>query len=173
MGGRLDASTSSTPMSRSSRASPLDHCEWLGSDTETIGREKAEIFRAGRPAVFGSRTMPRSIEAEAQRIGSRLLSAARRRVRFRAPAGGVGRGRAPLSGTRLEAVCRRQHCSGAAQYDNASAVLQVLTCLSERLPLSRVAIEAGLRSVQLAGRFQVIPDRSSGCSTSHTIPRPL
>src|SRR6185369_17365054 len=36
----------------------LDHCDWLGRDRETIGREKAGIFRAGRPAIFGARDMP-------------------------------------------------------------------------------------------------------------------
>jgi dihydrofolate synthase/folylpolyglutamate synthase len=46
---------------------------------------------------------------------------------------------------------------GPAQFDNASAVLQVLQCLSERLPTSRASIEAGLRGVRLAGRFQVVP----------------
>jgi dihydrofolate synthase/folylpolyglutamate synthase len=46
---------------------------------------------------------------------------------------------------------------GAAQYDNASAVLQALHCLGDRLPVSRAAIEAGLRAVRLAGRFQIVP----------------
>ena len=29
----------------------LDHCEWLGHDEQSIAREKAGIFRAGRPAA--------------------------------------------------------------------------------------------------------------------------
>ena len=44
-----------------------------------------------------------------------------------------------------------------AQFENASSVLQVLACLTSRLPVSRDAIESGLRTVQLGGRFQVIP----------------
>src|SRR5262249_55449935 len=33
----------------------LDHCDWLGPDVESIGRQKAGIFRRGRPAIFGAR----------------------------------------------------------------------------------------------------------------------
>lgn len=35
----------------------LDHTDWLGPD-ESIGREKAGIFRPGKPAVVGEPDMP-------------------------------------------------------------------------------------------------------------------
>jgi dihydrofolate synthase/folylpolyglutamate synthase len=46
--------------------------------------------------------------------------------------------------------------SGELQFDNASAVLCALECLSARLPLTRGAIEQGLNSVTLPGRFQLL-----------------
>jgi dihydrofolate synthase / folylpolyglutamate synthase len=46
---------------------------------------------------------------------------------------------------------------GDIQFDNAASVLKVLRCLHDRLPVTREAIEAGLREVSLAGRFQVFP----------------
>ena len=45
---------------------------------------------------------------------------------------------------------------GEGQLDNASAVLACLACLSDRLAVPRSAIETGLRTVELAGRFQRI-----------------
>jgi dihydrofolate synthase/folylpolyglutamate synthase len=42
------------------------------------------------------------------------------------------------------------------QFDNASAVLCALECLSARLPVTREAIETGLRNVTLPGRFQLV-----------------
>jgi dihydrofolate synthase/folylpolyglutamate synthase len=45
---------------------------------------------------------------------------------------------------------------GELQFDNASAVLCALEWLSTRLPVSRDAIERGLKTVSLAGRFQSI-----------------
>ncbi len=154
MGGRLDAVNVVDADVALVTSIALDHCEWLGADTETIGREKAGIFRAGRPAVFGARAMPQSIETEAQRIGSRLQ---RLGVEFdfeRSEERWTWWSAAPDA--RLEAL-PPPALFGDAQYDNASAVLQVVHALSERLPVARAAIEAGLRSVQLAGRFQIIP----------------
>lgn len=154
MGGRLDATNIVDADVALVTSIALDHCEWLGSDIETIGREKAGIFRAGRPAVFGSRAMPSSIGTEAQRIGANLL---RLGVDF-----DFERGPRAWSwwtaaeNARLDAL-PPPALFGDAQFDNASAVLQVLQCLEPRLPVPRLAIEAGLRSVQLAGRFQIVP----------------
>ncbi|MBC7983757.1 MAG: bifunctional folylpolyglutamate synthase/dihydrofolate synthase, partial [Candidatus Obscuribacterales bacterium] len=44
---------------------------------------------------------------------------------------------------------------GRVQFDNAATVLAAVECLHSRLPLNRAAIERGLRSVRLAGRFQI------------------
>jgi dihydrofolate synthase/folylpolyglutamate synthase len=98
--------------------------------------------------------MPGSIAAEAQRLGSRLL---RLDADF-----GCERGRdgwtwwSSASNSRLAAL-PPPALFGEGQYDNAAAVLQVLDCLRERLPVTRAAIEAGLRSVRLSGRFQIVP----------------
>jgi dihydrofolate synthase/folylpolyglutamate synthase len=42
---------------------------------------------------------------------------------------------------------------------NAAAVLAALECLQERLPVSMGAIRQGLITVELPGRFQVLPGR--------------
>jgi dihydrofolate synthase/folylpolyglutamate synthase len=156
MGGRLDAVNVVDADVALVTSIALDHCEWLGADVETIAREKAGIFRAQRPAVFGSRAMPDSIASEARRIGADLL---RLGVEFdfeRAASTWTwtgASGNARLEGLPPPALF------GAAQYDNASAVLQTLHSLREFLPVPRAALEDGLRTVRLAGRFQVVPGR--------------
>jgi dihydrofolate synthase/folylpolyglutamate synthase len=46
---------------------------------------------------------------------------------------------------------------GANQLINASGVLAVLEALHQRLPVPAQAVRAGLATVELAGRFQIVP----------------
>ncbi len=55
LGGRLDATNIVDADVAVVTSIALDHTDWLGPDRESIGREKAGIFRAGKPAVVGSR----------------------------------------------------------------------------------------------------------------------
>lgn len=50
----------------------LDHTDWLGHDRESIGREKAGIFRGGKPAVVGEPDMPHSIQQVAEDLNAQL-----------------------------------------------------------------------------------------------------
>ena len=50
----------------------LDHTDWLGPDRESIGREKAGIFRAEKPAIVGEPEMPYTIADVAQECGAIL-----------------------------------------------------------------------------------------------------
>lgn len=151
MGGRLDAANAVDADVALITSIDLDHCEWLGPDVESIGREKAGIFRSGQTAIFGSGAMPASIQSVADTLGTTLLCHGRdfqvRRSDDRWSWSGV-RGR--LDDLPSPALV------GDIQFDNAAAVLTVLEALAERLPVSRDAIERGLRKVQIAGRFQRI-----------------
>lgn len=152
MGGRLDAVNVVDADVALVTSIALDHCDWLGSDLEAIGREKAGIFRAHRPAVFGSRAVPASVEAEARRLNAKWL---RLGVDFDFERGRQSWNWSSALGERLNEL-PAPALFGDAQYDNASAVLQVLQCLEDRLPVSRTDIETGLRTVRLAGRFQLV-----------------
>lgn len=72
LGGRLDATNIITPDVSVITTIDLDHQDWLGDDRESIGREKAGIFRAGRPVVVGDLAVPQSILAEAERLAVQL-----------------------------------------------------------------------------------------------------
>jgi dihydrofolate synthase/folylpolyglutamate synthase len=156
MGGRLDAVNLLDADVAVVVSVGLDHMEWLGPDVETIGREKAGIFRAGRPAIFGMRAPPRSVVAASAAIGASLRLIGRD---FDGVAGGDdtwdyrdGEGR--LDGLPVPAL------AGVVQVGNAAVALAALRSLGDRLPLERAAIERGLRDVRLPGRFQRVASRS-------------
>lgn len=154
MGGRLDAVNVVDADVAIVTSVALDHCDWLGGDVESIGREKAGIFRRGRPAVFGSRDMPASIADVALDVGAHLLRLGHEFDWSRTSEG--WRWRRPAS---IDADLPPPALIGDIQFDNAATVLGALECLRDRLPINRDAIERGLRDVQLAGRFQKIRRR--------------
>src|SRR4029077_17858518 len=53
------------------------HRDWLGDTLELIGREKAGIFRAGRPAVLGSPEMPSTVFEAIDALGAQRVMAER------------------------------------------------------------------------------------------------
>ncbi len=152
LGGRLDAVNVLDPDVALVTSIGIDHQEWLGSDRESIGREKAGIFRAGGPAVCGDPDPPRSLLEEAQRRGARLHRAG---VDF----GFTRRGEewdwwgeeAAWRGLPLPGL------PGSFQLQNAAAVLMVLNLLQPRLPVAEEALRRGMAGVTLAGRLQRIP----------------
>lgn len=151
LGGRLDSVNAVDADVAIVTSIALDHCDWLGPDVESIGREKAGIFRSGKPAIFGSREMPASIDAVATELGTPLYRLGQDFNWRHDGEGWFWRGR-HSSYSRLP----RPALQGELQFDNASAVLCALECLSSQLPISREAIETGLRNVTLPGRFQVV-----------------
>jgi len=132
----------------------LDHQDWLGDDVEVIGREKAGVMRAGRPAVFSGSSMPSSIAAHAARIGAGLLVAGRD---YQAERHGDA-WNLLSAGTNRRAL-PYPLMRGSMQVDNAAGVVVALDCLRERLPLDAGAINAGLLAARLRGRFDVRPGR--------------
>jgi dihydrofolate synthase/folylpolyglutamate synthase len=72
LGGRLDATNIIAPDACVITTIDLDHQDWLGNDRETIGREKAGIFRAHVPAIIGDLTVPASVLDVAAGLGSQV-----------------------------------------------------------------------------------------------------
>ncbi len=151
LGGRLDAVNVVDADVALVTSIDLDHCDWLGRDRETIGREKAGIFRAARPAIFGARDMPASIRESAQQIGADLQQLGRDFDWVRSGGRWTWRGR---SSEQRDLPPPALH--GEIQYDNAATVLAALEALVLRLHVSRSAIERGLQTVTLPGRFHVV-----------------
>ncbi|MBP8081398.1 MAG: bifunctional folylpolyglutamate synthase/dihydrofolate synthase, partial [Arenimonas sp.] len=69
LGGKLDAVNIVDPDVAVITTVGIDHQEYLGADRETIGADKAGIFRPGRPCVLGERDPPSSVLRHAYEIG--------------------------------------------------------------------------------------------------------
>lgn len=151
MGGRLDAVNAVEPDAGIITNVTLDHCDWLGPDVETIAREKAGIMRAGRPMIFGSAEVPRTIVAEAKRIGADLRLAGRD-FDFTSDADGW---RWQGRGLRIDGL-RPPSLFGKTQLRNAAGVLAVVEALQLEQILTRQTINEAFRRLSIPGRFQRI-----------------
>ncbi len=160
MGGRLDAVNVVDPDVAVVVSIGFDHQEYLGSTLEDIAREKAGIFRRGRPAVLGSREMPGAIESIAREIG-----ATRKRLgdEYRFTRDGAAwhyRGsRWDLPDLPAPALV------GDTQYANAATAIAALEEIDGRLPIRAAAVAQGLTQVRLVARFQVIAPAAPAAPT--------
>jgi len=150
LGGRLDAVNVVDADCAVLTSVGIDHVEYLGGSRESIGREKAGIFRAGRAAVVAEPNPPESV-----------LSAAGKKFLFQKDFGysaqsaqwsywGPGGKRSGLAYPALR---------GAVQLRNAAAALCALDTLRDRLPIAMQDVRRGFAQLALAGRFQVLPGR--------------
>jgi dihydrofolate synthase/folylpolyglutamate synthase len=154
LGGRLDAVNVVDTDCAVITSIDIDHVEFLGPDRESIGREKAGIMRAGRPAVVSDPVPPQSIIDHANAIGADLWLSGRD-FNFQGDKqqwGWAGRGRR-YAGLGYPAL------RGANQLINASGVLAALESLRARIPVTAQAVRNGLALVELPGRFQIVPGR--------------
>ncbi|RYC42968.1 bifunctional tetrahydrofolate synthase/dihydrofolate synthase [Pectobacterium zantedeschiae] len=147
LGGRLDATNIVDADVSVVTSIAIDHTDWLGNDRESIGREKAGIFRQGRPAVVGEPDMPGTI-ADVAAEKDALLRRRGRDWEF-----SVQRetwswqdklrelSRLPLPNVPLP---------------NAATALAALHYSS--LNVSEEAIRQGLRRAALPGRFQIVQE---------------
>ncbi|HRH89785.1 MAG TPA: bifunctional tetrahydrofolate synthase/dihydrofolate synthase [Rubrivivax sp.] len=152
LGGRLDAVNAIDADCALLASIDLDHMAILGPDRETIGHDKAHIMRAGRPAVLGDPVPPASVLRHAQDIGADLWRVGRDFHHAGDRQQWSWRGRARRYNALAYPVLR-----GANQLLNASAVLAVFEALHERLPVSAQAVRRGLATVDLRGRFEIVP----------------
>jgi dihydrofolate synthase/folylpolyglutamate synthase len=132
----------------------VDHSDWLGPDRESIGREKAGIFRTGRAAICGDPEPPRSVGEVAGRIGARYLRL----------------------GHDFDYVCEGNACTwrgpgkprsalprpvppGPHQLRNAACTLMAVAELAPLLPVDQAAVRSGLLAIRFPGRLQTLPGK--------------
>ncbi|HEX5312802.1 bifunctional tetrahydrofolate synthase/dihydrofolate synthase [Aquabacterium sp.] len=152
LGGRLDAVNIIDTDCAIVTSIDLDHMDYLGPDRESIGREKAGIMRAGRAAVVSDPQPPASIAAHAESIGADLWL-------FGRDHNYAGDRQQWSWGGRSKRFNGMAYPSlrGANQLLNASGVLAALEAMRHRLPVAAQAVRTGLATVELPGRFQIIP----------------
>ena len=131
----------------------IDHTDWLGHDRETIAKEKAGIMRKGKPVIFSSPDMPKSIEEVAKDVGATLYQ----RVKdFDWKQGMVYASWDWKSENHQRTALPHSNLRGTHQLDNAAGVLMAVECLSNKLSVNQQQIKSALLSVNVAGRFQCI-----------------
>ena len=148
LGGRLDAVNIVDADVAVLTTVDLDHQEYLGNDRETIGADKAGIFRAGRPCVLGERDPPSSVLRHAYAIGAFAIRAHSDYLVDRRADGWSWREPGFEIALPLPAL------AAPAQLDNAAAAIAALRALPIELP--DAALVEGVRSAHVPGRLQVV-----------------
>ena len=159
LGGRLDAVNIVDADVSIVTSIDLDHMDYLGPTREHIGFEKAHIYRAGRPAICSDPQPPQSLIDVATTLGADLWCFGRD---FNYAGLDYGKGLQQWSyGGRKQRRASLPYPAlrGANQLLNAAGALAALETLSERLPLSQQAVRTGLLTVEIPGRFQVLPGK--------------
>ena len=149
LGGRLDAVNIIDAAVSIVVSVGTDHKDWLGPDRETIGREKAGVFRAGRPAVIGF-DVSDSVLNEAIVKGA-LPLVGNRDFRYTAD-----RQKWRYTGVKGSRDLPYPALRGSYQLRNAACALAAIDALAA-LPVSAGAVRQGLQNVRLAARFQHLP----------------
>ena len=156
LGGRLDAVNVIDADVAIVTSVDIDHTDYLGDTREAIGFEKAGIFRPGKAAICSDPVPPQSLIDHAEAIGADLwlmgrdfnYSGDKQQWNY----GGREQRRNSLAYPSLR---------GANQILNATAVLAALEVLKLTLPVGAQEVRTGLVTVELPGRFQVLPGRPS------------
>ena len=152
LGGRLDAVNVVDADVGVVCSVGFDHRDWLGDTLAAIGREKAGIFRPGRPAVLGTPDMPPSVYDTIGRLGARVVVAGR-------DVSWTVRGdRWDYLGLSVRLIdLPRPALQGEVQFRNAATALAAIESLPSAPRLDAAGIGAALAGLVLPGRFQLIP----------------
>jgi len=164
LGGRLDAVNIIDADCAVVVTVDLDHMEYLGPDRESIGREKAGIFRAGKPAIVGETNPPQSLLDQARDIGAGAEVLGRDfgwspevgalAWWHRAP--GESRYVAPAEGSADIVLHGELALEGAFQYHNAATAVAALRALGDHVRWDARALERGRQS---EGSAPLLPGR--------------
>ncbi|MGZ8135900.1 MAG: bifunctional tetrahydrofolate synthase/dihydrofolate synthase [Methylococcaceae bacterium] len=153
LGGRLDAVNIIDPDIALITSIGIDHVYWLGDNRESIGREKAGIFRKQAPAIVGDPNPPQSLLQTAIDKQA-LLYCIGKDFYYK-------KNRSDwewIFGEQCISHLPEPGLKGEHQYRNASSVICAVTQLAESFPVTETSIRQGLENIQLPGRFQLIED---------------
>ncbi len=134
MGGRLDATNIVTPLATVITNVQLDHQQWLGSTVELIATEKGGIIKPGVPAITGaSGAALEVIRKTVAETSSQLIEVSEEAD-------------VPVEFPML----------GEHQRRNAAVALATIRVLQGEIPVSESAVTHGLKTVNWAGRLQLV-----------------
>ncbi len=160
LGGRFDATNVASARLSVVTSIGLDHTEELGPTLSSIAREKAGIFRSGRPALVGPR------EPEARRALVEAARACGAVAHEAAEEIDVSEVETSLDGTRLRVTTPgasyllETPLPGAHQAGNAALAARAAEILSPEFPgIDSAAIERGIAATRWPGRLEKLSCR--------------
>jgi dihydrofolate synthase / folylpolyglutamate synthase len=151
LGGRLDAVNILDADASLVASIDVDHEAWLGNDRESVGREKAGIFRSGKAAVCSDPKPPHSVTDYAENIGV-SLKLLNKDYSYEVIADAWNWQSGPIKYHALAKPSGNNDC----QIQNAAGVLMLLKTIADRFPVSYDAVTTTMKEFQLNGRFQMV-----------------
>ncbi len=152
LGGRLDAVNILDSDIAIVSSIGIDHVKWLGSTRESIGYEKAGVFRSNHSAICGDVEPPDSLINYASELGTELLLINQHFSYEKQEHNCWSFKSEPLNWDELP----MPSLYGDIQLGNAATALMALSCMDEKLPITRECVDRGLVNINLPGRFQRI-----------------
>ncbi|GAB2549139.1 bifunctional tetrahydrofolate synthase/dihydrofolate synthase [Rhodanobacter koreensis] len=154
LGGRLDAVNLVDADIAIVTTVDLDHMDWLGSDRDSIGREKAGIARAGRPVIVGELEPPAGLLDALMACGAQIERAG---IDFRAERHADGWRWLHRDGSAMELP--EPALAAPVQFANAAAAIAALHALwaddASFAPKDVfAAVSTGLHEVRVPARLQ-------------------
>ena len=157
LGGRLDAVNVLEADVALISSIGMDHQDWLGDDLNKIALEKAGIARSGHPVVCGELDPPGSLSQYLEELKAPLYLINRDYFAERTQADLAANSWSWRDSARRRSSLPIPALRGDMQLVNAASVLKVIELLRPEWPVSQADIRAGLGSVFVPGRFQIIP----------------
>lgn len=154
LGGRLDAVNIIDSDVTLITSISIDHVDWLGETRESIGYEKAGVFRKDTPAIIGDLDPPLSLLDYAVEIGTPLFKVDKEFSYQRHEGGWDWFCKVTKNYSFINLP--DPALKGNHQYRNASAVLMTVGKMKNMLPITEESIHQGLILTQIQGRFQLI-----------------
>lgn len=149
LGGRLDATNLIDADIAVLTSIDLDHKEYLGDTRELVGREKAGIFRAARPAVVGEPDLPVTVNQVADTLGAHLYRVGQEFSYQRSSDSWSYQGKSrTLTQMPLPQL----------PLPNAATVIATIEAVGERFDISDRQLVDGIVTARLAGRLEQISD---------------
>ena len=155
MGGRSDATAAVPGIATIITPIALDHCQWLGTDLQTIAAEKVGIATPGTPIISAMQApeVLEVLEEYCQTNGNRLMLAGRDfTVRHDDAEGSL-----TYQGSTGTTQGLFPSLAGSYQTGNAALALAAAEQLSSLgFPVSTQALQHGLKSARWPGRMELI-----------------
>lgn len=153
LGGRLDAANLWDADVALVTSIDLDHSDWLGTDREVIGAEKAAIARKNKPLICGELEPPASIKTTADEIGASLLQL-NQDFYLEVDESQQQFSICDSSGLLFDQL-PMPNLAAPIQLNNAACAVMALAQLS-KVVVSQAALQQGLKQVVLQGRLQQV-----------------